>query len=92
MFLYVCFVIGTVCASFNWLGLFCPLNSLSMRRVVFLGVCSGYCCVALRALTVAAVQPFFYQVKGTSATRSGIDILPYMLSGVICTCSLRHYA
>ncbi|KAJ7249526.1 major facilitator superfamily domain-containing protein [Mycena haematopus] len=27
--------------------------------------------------------PFFYQAKGHSPTKSGIDILPYMLSGVL---------
>ncbi|KZV65866.1 ABC transporter [Peniophora sp. CONT] len=29
--------------------------------------------------------PLFYQVKGHSATRSGIDILPFMISGVLAT-------
>ncbi|KAG6864637.1 hypothetical protein C0991_008143, partial [Blastosporella zonata] len=36
-------------------------------------------------LSTTCFQPLLYQVRGHSATKSGIDILPFMISGVITT-------
>ncbi|KAI0092363.1 ABC transporter [Irpex rosettiformis] len=58
-----------------------PIKLLTRRTQV--GACLASMLLYVCFVIGTYFLPFFYQVKGTSATKSGIDILPYMLSGVI---------
>ncbi|KAH7906463.1 transporter [Hygrophoropsis aurantiaca] len=43
----------------------------------------GACFTSFFLLSQGVVLPLLYQSRGSSATQSGIDIIPYMMSGVI---------
>ncbi|KAJ7670775.1 transporter [Mycena polygramma] len=62
-----------------------PLNLLVSWSVI--GICLETFFVNICFILGGYYLPFLYQVRGHSATQSGIDILPFMVSGVIATIS-----
>ncbi|KAG6860732.1 hypothetical protein C0995_008088 [Termitomyces sp. Mi166 len=60
-----------------------PLKMLLRRSILGAFIASAF----LQLAFVVAIYylPLLYQVRGHSATKSGLDILPFMISGVIAT-------
>jgi EmrB/QacA subfamily drug resistance transporter len=80
-------VFGVLLISFvSWeyyMGADAILPLSMFRRRTQIGTCLEAFFVMLNLLLGAYYLPLYYQAKGHSATRSGIDILPFMLSIVL---------
>ncbi|KAG6918396.1 hypothetical protein DXG01_014797 [Tephrocybe rancida] len=60
-----------------------PLKMLLRKNILGAFIASAF--IQLAFVIAVYYLPLLYQVRGHSATKSGIDILPFMISGVITT-------
>ncbi|CAG7852110.1 Putative HC-toxin efflux carrier TOXA [Serendipita indica DSM 11827] len=60
-----------------------PLQLFKRRTQVGAGIAMFFMMISFLAATY--YLPFFYQAKGRTASQSGIDIIPFMLSAVIAS-------
>ena len=58
-----------------------PLSLLKNRTQI--GASGGAFMARIAFLSATYYLPFYYQAKGRSASRSGIDVIPFMLSIVV---------